>query len=109
MTEIKKGLVVKILDTVTGKTHETDIGYTFHWWSEGNGSCDCNRVPSKEIEHELDSKYGDGFCYGCNRFLIIDIVSEGCELITNKNDEIKKMNNEYPLELLQKYLPNVYL
>lgn len=106
-TQIKKGLVVKILDTKTEKTHESDVGYTFSWWSEGNGSCDCNRVPTEEIEQELNKEFGEDVCYGNHRFIIVDILKEGCESISNKSELIMKMNNGYPLELLQKYLPNI--
>lgn len=103
---IKKGLRVKMFDIVTGKTHETETGYTVWWWGMGNGACDCNRcLELPEIEKQLQAENGEDSCFGNKRFLIIDIINNGCEKIADKNDAIKFMNQGYPGELLAKYLP----
>lgn len=43
-------------DLVTGETHratdEPDWG--IFWWTEGNGSCDCNRAPICGRDDEID-------------------------------------------------------
>lgn len=102
---IYEGMTVKILDLQTGKIHESTIGYTVSWWGEGNGSCDCNRcVDLPQIEAELTSKHGEGVCFGNKRFLIIDILNNGCDNIGEKKDAIAFMNREYPSSLLSEYL-----
>lgn len=35
-------ITVKVLDTITGNI-AVSSEHSFLWWSEGNGSCDCNR------------------------------------------------------------------
>ena len=103
---IKKGLKVKILDTVTGDIHETEAGYTVWWWGIGNGACDCNRcLELPEINKQLIDENGENSCFGSKRFLIVDIINNGCEKITDKKDAIRFMNEGYPSELLAKYLP----
>ena len=109
-------MIVKILDIKTNKTSESSHGNSVEWWANGNGSCDCNRVPNEEIEQELDKKAceendllyneGDepGLCYGSKRFLIIDIIDNGSEIIPNKEAALIKMNKTYDEELLRKYI-----
>ncbi len=66
---------VTILDLETGEIGtsppEWDI-YDEFWWSEGNGSCDCNR------EKVFDRETNQGECLGCHRYIIIE-NSEGLD------------------------------
>lgn len=108
-------MIVKILDTNTNETFESSLGDTIEWWSTGNGSCDCNRVPNENIEKELNKEFckrnniefiedeDPGLCFGAERFLIIDIVDSGEEKIKSKVSVIKEMNKDYPKILKDKY------
>ena len=102
---------IAILDTVRNekvmfedKHWEGDIWY----WTEGGGSCDCNRSIkfSDEVDDEMDREMRGRFpdleddqtcCYGANRFLIVkvDPMPESYELLD--------FNRSYPEELLMKY------
>lgn len=37
-------MIVKFLDTETNETAWSFYPLDIYWWSEGNGSCDCNRA-----------------------------------------------------------------
>jgi len=80
---------VTILDTLTGKT-ATDFGNYGFYWSEGNGSCDCNRETLFDIETEGSN------CINCERYLIIKHDYPGYSL-----DE---MNSDYSQKLKDKHL-----
>lgn len=86
-----------ILDTVTGETALDDRPSTW-FWSDGSGSCDCNRelrfpeVPGVRVHNDT------GICLGSQRYLIVAIDPTGYPL--------KKLNKDYPPKLLEKYLPN---
>ncbi len=88
-----------LLDTKTGETVIADKylwDRDFFWWSEGNGSCDCNRSIAMKngSREELTEKFGDGMCVGCHRIIVIDIHGD-LEGMT-KAKIITKMNSEYP-------------
>jgi len=84
-------VIVTILDTVTGeKRTTTDDDWSGYFWSEGNGSCDCNRA----------REFGIVSGCGSNRFLIVG-VSGTIEEEYLYND----MNSNYPDELKEKFLP----
>jgi hypothetical protein len=61
-------LTVTILDTVTGLTHTITGGNTY-WWTDGNGSCDCNRWPADESGSHC--RGDSGVCDGCHRFRVV--------------------------------------
>ena len=92
---------VKLIDTETDKTcivderSEEDGSPLFdaYWWSEGNGSCDCNRSIYCGVDDLDDPDYG--ICRGGKRFLIIEADTDEYTLA--------ELNNEYPEELLKKY------
>lgn len=82
---------VTILDTVTGKC-KAARGESWYYWSDGNGSCDCNRGSLFDVEPEIEN-----ICSGCHRFLIID--SDTGEF------PLTELNPGYPKELLDKHMP----
>lgn len=68
-------MIPTFLDLKTGKTAKGDE-QSFFWWTEGNGSCDCNRAILFEgAEEELETLYS-GVCYGCRRFVAIDVEGD---------------------------------
>ena len=87
-------ITVVLLDTLTGKTAERTY-FNKWWWTDGNGSCDCNRAYQFMTEEEVNDAPDTGFCDGCQRYLIIG-ASEG---------PLSDYNHGYPPELLEKYLP----
>lgn len=85
---------VKILDTETGEITAGDLSdtdRTFWFWSEGNGSCDCNR----ELCFDREEYHETGRCLGCERYLIV---------WTSKGD-LRELNQGYPQELVDKFIP----
>lgn len=76
---------VTILDIKTGQTKECH-GWTELWWTEGNGSCDCNRAIFMGHHHL------GGVCLGCNRYLIIKV--------NGSNLPLEDFNGGYPVNLL---------
>lgn len=85
---------VTLYDRVTEHTAEAG-DYSVFWWTEGNGSCDCNRALAfePEVDEELEKKFGEHFCYGTERFIAIDVHGdlEG----HTKEHLICIMNEEY--------------
>lgn len=93
----------KLLDTKTGNTVEAvDFDANFFWWSEGSGSCDCNRslAFSEDLHSELEQQFGRNICFGSARIIVVDVFG-GLEGMTKK-DVIEEMNSSYPKELAQK-------
>lgn len=80
---------VTLLDTKTGRRHETGDNYDPFWWAEGNGSCDCNR----RLMMGEDTAKPEGYCEGCERFLIVAANDDSYSL--------RELNEDYPLELLK--------
>jgi hypothetical protein len=81
------------LDIVTGKTVAVDqymSGFDLWWWSEGNGSCDCNR----ELLFKPDAEC-DGVCLGAHRYVAVDVDIADADA---KADAIELMNSSYPDE-----------
>ena len=100
-----------LLDTETGERRETgEFASSYFWWAEGNGSCDCNRAIEFGKEDEMEERFpppddfpqGAGACIGCTRFIAVDVHGdlEGME----KSLILEGMNQEYPKELLAKYV-----
>jgi len=92
-----KGLTVTILDTEDGQTVEHS-GMDYFWWTEGNGSCDCNR---EIFSGKLDEENDTNMCKNCERFLIV-----GVKNLPEEYDEgvaVREMNDEYPKELIAKH------
>jgi hypothetical protein len=84
-------------DQVTGEVTSTADkrweGDVF-WWTEGNGSCDCNRAIVCGKEDEMDAAMHQGFCYGCKRFVAIDVAGD-FEGMT-KAEMLAALNSDYP-------------
>jgi hypothetical protein len=89
-------VIPKLKDLKTGEEEWShfDCEADIFWWSEGNGSCDCNRALTfdSKIEEELEVKFGD-YCYGCERFVVIDVKGD-LEGLT-KEEVIKLCNEGY--------------
>ena len=68
-------MIPTFLDLKTGKIAKGD-DMSFFWWSEGNGSCDCNRSVCFEGAHEELEALHSGVCYGCERFVAIDVEGD---------------------------------
>lgn len=85
---------VTILDTETGETiHSGDTRFadtTYWFWSDGNGSCDCNR----ELAFKDGRESEPGVCLGANRYLIIEIDM----------GDLDYLNQYYPQELVDRFL-----
>jgi hypothetical protein len=89
---------------MTGKTHVAEDGFSVFWWTEGNGSCDCNRAIHFEgVDDEMNAQQHidkpglephQSLCYGCKRFIAIDVggALEGL----SKQQILSEMNSEYP-------------
>lgn len=59
---------VTLWDAVSGAVVTVDSTENLWWWTEGNGSCDCNReefFPEVEVDDDLR------YCSGCKRFLVV--------------------------------------
>jgi len=88
-----------LLDTKTGKIAVVeDYDFNVWWWTEGNGSCDCNRSNYFEgLHEELVKEIGmENVCFGCKRIIAIDVHGD-LEGFTKK-EIINKMNEDYPYE-----------
>ncbi len=79
---------VIVVDTTSGlKVESRDTLFRdqdIWWWTEGNGSCDCNRAKMfpEEIDVEMDAKMRkdhpelkehQSYCYGEERFVVIAV------------------------------------
>ena len=87
---------VVLFDTETNKTAiATMFNINEFWWSEGNGSCDCNR----EIVFGHDAS-DTGVCLGNKRYIAVDITGE----ITNveKNRLLSLFNQDYDNKVVKK-------
>lgn len=89
-----------LLDTKTGKTAvASNWDSSVFWWSEGSGSCDCNRAIclGEDIHDELEEQHGEGVCFGCARIVVVDVHGdlEGWD----REDLLQDLNREYPEEL----------
>jgi len=103
-------------DLVTGKTakDEDQTELSVYWWTEGNGSCDCNRMRffpevAEEMEKQQREKHpelheGAGICFGCKRFIAIDIdgdltsydYDDTNPVLHTKEEILREMNSDYP-------------
>jgi len=87
---------VIILDTQTGISHEVGDGQSSYYWTDGNGSCDCNR----RLLCSVESDKPDGVCEGHERFLISRVLSveEGDTACT-----LAELNEHYPATLKKRH------
>lgn len=107
-----------LLDLRTGKTAKGSDMSVF-WWTEGNGSCDCNRALAfPEIRAEMTAQMrkklarhameGATVCYGTKRFIAIDVEGalvdeayDGEKTPVTKEHILMCMNLEYANKLEQ--------
>ncbi len=71
-----------LLDTLTGKIEEITSSRGGFYWSEGGGSCDCNRSilfgeydnirSIQEIQFPELRGAASGYCFGSKRFWIVE-------------------------------------
>lgn len=103
------GIFPTFKDLVTGTTHRVQDAspYDVYWWTEGNGSCDCNRAGHCGAEEEMEAALSkahpellphQSLCYGCKRFIAVDV--EGDFEGLSKEQLLKALNSGYPKELL---------
>ena len=84
-------ITVTLLDTQTGERADADHG-SLWYWTEGNGSCDCNR--------ELVFGHGDvgsSTCLGGRRYLVVDATNAPWD------EPLHWYNREYPRKLLESH------
>lgn len=79
-------MIPTFFDLRTGKTAQGS-DESFYWWTEGNGACDCNRLcafgedAAAQMYHEQheahpELKAHQGLCYGCKRFIAIEVTGD---------------------------------
>ncbi|KWN04823.1 hypothetical protein WT83_30475 [Burkholderia territorii] len=93
-----------ILDTVTGECKHVAAEWDgdVFWWTEGNGSCDCNRAIAMGHEDVTNAVGDQEVCLGHARFLVIDVCGdlEGHD----KADVITQANAGYPADMVTRHL-----
>ena len=76
---------VTLLDTKTGEVRDCSswLNFDASWWSEGNGSCDCNRAIAFDRgeedygeEQRLLLRLEEGVCLGSLRWLIVGVSGD---------------------------------
>ena len=93
-------------DLVTGDIRKPREGFgDVYWWTEGNGSCDCNRArlfdgADEEMDAAMRAKHPElephqSYCYGCQRFIAVDV--EGDFEGLTKNELLAELNREYKI------------
>ena len=82
---------VTLWDAISGATVTVDSTENLWWWTEGNGSCDCNRADFFPDVEVLDDT---GYCVGCKRFLVVSAAPP--------LDWVVDANDGYPAELQQR-------
>jgi hypothetical protein len=106
-------VIPTFFDLRTGKTAK-GFDMSVYWWTEGNGSCDCNRAAAfgeelvQEFEERIHREHpelheGASLCYGCMRFIAIDVEGDlnsydydGNDPQPNTKEEVLvAMNYEY--------------
>lgn len=98
-------------DLKTGATAPGDPASIF-WWTEGNGSCDCNRAcflgKDEEMEAAMRLAHPDllplqsyFWCWGCKRFIAVDVTGD-FEGMT-KEAVLKALNEGYPADIEGKH------
>lgn len=85
-------MTATLLDTYTGETREVD-GINEYSWTDGNWSCDCNRMMYFGREDE------SGNCVGCHRYLVVKADFKPDDVICS----LRALNSSYPKALLKKY------
>lgn len=88
-------------DLITGIVKKAYDASVF-WWTEGNGSCDCNRsivfgkheemTAAQRVEHPELERH-QGYCFGCKRFIAIDVDGDLEGL--SKEKALQELNRGY--------------
>ena len=105
---------VTLLDTKTGEVRDCS-GYhqahhSVYWWTEGGGSCDCNRAIAFDLrdgeDHHEEQRIAlgleDGFCLRAHRWLIVDVSGDLGPL--TRKQVLARANDDYPAELVARHL-----
>lgn len=93
-------MYVTIIDTETEERRVlADLVASVFWWTEGDGSCDCNRAIAMGHKELVGNREA---CLGHRRFVAVDVHGdlEG----RDKADVLHEMNEGYPAELVRKYV-----
>lgn len=87
-------MIPTFFDINTGKSAKSPFDENEHWWTEGNGSCDCNRHQGfgPAVSEEIRAQF-EGACAGTSRFVATDI--EGDLEGYTKEHLLLMMNAEY--------------
>lgn len=88
-------MTVIIFDYSTGEVHEVSVSVPLFYFTEGNGSCDCNREWLCGHKRTASAK----FCIGCKRYVIVG-ASDLEDAPTD--DFLNSINEDYPKELVNK-------
>jgi hypothetical protein len=82
-------LTVTVQDSETGRTAVDHFCADVFWWTEGNGSCDCNReLLFGGVADDI------GECLGCRRFYV-GAATGDLEGLTEA-EFISRANDGYP-------------
>lgn len=94
-------VVPVLLDVMSGKVVAAPESYHEFWWTEGDGSCDCNRAAM--FGHD---NYTEGFCDNCARYVVVDVDRVQVEAFSVYGrasicphaiaEFVKTCNREYP-------------
>ena len=72
---------VTLLDTKTGERRDCHDDYCVSWWTDGNGSCDCNRAlafggPCLLQKQRIALGLPQDVCIGARRWLVVDVSGD---------------------------------
>ena len=115
-TEGNDAMKVTLLDTKTGERRDCSdwhdgAEFGVYWWSEGNGSCDCNRALAFDLtedeDYQEEQRLALGLerntCLGAERWLIVDVHGD---LEGQTRDQVlAEANGDYPDGLAVRHKP----
>lgn len=81
---------VTLKDTATGELWIGSANVSQYQWSDGNWSCDCNRLP-------FFTDGDENGCLGAKRILIVN-----CD---HPDFDYEEWNSDYPPELVREHRP----
>lgn len=99
---------VTLMDYETGEVKDIpNEDWSAFWWTEENGSCDCNRssmfdediasaMEDAQAAEHSELKPWQAYCHGVHRFIVVDIHGdfEG----ESYDKLLARMNSDYPQE-----------
>ena len=91
---------VVVLDTQTGErsnSKDEEMNFSYWWWSDGNGSCDCNRALLFDRPDD-DS----GLCAGGKRYVIVAATDAQGNALSMQ--DLRELNQSYPDLLVEEHV-----